>query len=262
MLAPVELERKIINYFALLKKREILGPAYIFIGSNSLVVNKLLKLINCRESQSYCGRCWSCRRVDDRHHPDLLVVEPEGLSIKVDSIRNAIRFLSLKGYYSSKKVLLIKDADKLTQESANLFLKTLEEPPGNSFIGLCVSKLEDVLPTINSRCRKIYLPFFSSHELKESSRPDKINPSSFFFGRSQARPFPKAAFFKERKDFALFLEDLVVSLHNQLKESLGSKKTLRPEKLIKGIEDIFRIYQAHNTVNINLALNLIKMRLR
>ncbi len=157
-------------------------------------------------------------------------------------MRAAIGFLSLKSYHGPKKILLVKGANQMSQESANLFLKTLEEPPKNCFIGLCVPKLEGVLPTIISRFRKIYLPY-------------EATPYSFS-GLKQPGRFPAASAFKNRKDFALFLEGLIVSLHNQLKNSLGSNQ------LIEAIESLFEIYRAHNTVNINLALNVIQMRLR
>ncbi len=259
----MDLEKRIIDYFVALKRKKILGSAYIFIGHNFVIVEQLLRLINCDQDEKYCDRCWSCQRIKDRHHPDLFIVKPQNLSIKIDGIREAIRFLSMRSYSSPKKILLVKDADKMTQESSNLFLKTLEEPPKNSFIGLCVPKLEDVLPTIISRCRKIYLPY---------SFPQSSKDSVAFLAQAEALqkqgiiPFFKN---KNRKDFALFLESLIVLLHNQLKSLSGastagssSKVKQKSVKLIEAIEAVFELYGAYRTVNINLALNLIAMRLK
>ncbi len=248
----VELEEKIVNYFALLKEREAVGSSYIFIGDNPSVIDRLLKVINCVKSKTYCQKCWSCVRVDNRRNPDLMVVKPEGLSIKIESIREGIRFLSLKSYYCPKKILIVEKAHKMSQEASNLFLKTLEEPPNDCVIGLLVPKLGDVLPTITSRCRKIYLPW-----------QEKKVKVSFFSGK---KPFiPAAPSLKNRKDFALFLENLILSLHSQLKELLFKGKDegfLGLDKLIEGIEETLKIYKAHHTININLALNLIRMRLQ
>jgi hypothetical protein len=250
-------EEKITGYFSILKQKKIIGPSYIFIGNNFAVVGRLLKLINCQEASQYCSKCWSCKRLDDFKHPDLLVVEPEGVSIKINQIRQAIRFLSRSSYLAPKKTLLVKDAQKLTEEAANLFLKTLEEPPDNSFIGLICSKLEDVLPTIISRCRKIYLPYLENKAIK--SEDDLIAAlSSGYFGP------------QKRKNFSLFLESLIILLHKRLKNKInytgqpenGFLSGLNFKETVTMLEKLFKIYQASGTVNINLAINLIKMGLK
>lgn len=250
--------KKIINYFDILKSKNIIGSSYIFIGNNFLIINKLLKLINCTESEQFCSNCWSCRRIDDQNHPDLFVVEPDGVSIKISQVREAIRFLSRSSYYAPKKNLIIKNAQKLTKEASNLFLKTLEEPPKNSFIGLICTKLEDVLPTIISRCRKIYLPY-SEHKTTKSVKDLENILESSYFGP------------KKRKDFSLFLESLIILLHKRLKNNLSHEVDQDLVRLFSNIdfdetivilEDVFKIYKACDTININLALNLIKMRLR
>jgi len=253
----MEPEQKIINYFTVLKGKKIIGSSYLFIGRDSLVIGRLLKLINCTESKQNCNRCWDCKRIQDRRHPDLLVIQPEGISIKINQIREGIRFLSRKSYCAPKKNLIIKEAEKLTQEAANLFLKTLEEPPGNCFIGLVCAKLEDILPTIVSRCRKIYLPY-SEYKLTKSEIEVKDILKSNYFSP------------KKRKDFSLFLESLIILLHNRLKSAFGDSNFQKRDMLfdfsceetIAILEDLFKIYKAFNTVNINLALNLIQMRLR
>ncbi|MCF7872743.1 MAG: hypothetical protein K9L80_00845 [Candidatus Omnitrophica bacterium] len=251
-------EEKIIDYFTVLKSREIIGSSYIFIGDQPLIISRLIKLINCTEDIQFCNQCWSCMRIDDGHHPDLLVVEPDPVNIKINQIREAIRFLSRRSFYSPKKTLIIKDAQKLTDQAANLFLKTLEEAPNNSFIGLVCPKLEDILPTIISRCRKIYLPY-SKTKLAKSKEEIKNILRSGYSGPSK------------RKDFSLFLESLIILLHNQLKNNVGYNSNYQADSLtldlnfkeaVIALEDLFKVYDAAGTVNVNLALNLIKMRLR
>lgn len=254
----METGEKIIRYFSVLKAKKIIAPAYIFIGNNPPFINRLFKLINCRQEKQFCSRCWSCRSIDSWQHPDLLVLKPEGLSLKIEAIRRAIPFLFLKSYCSPKKILFIEEADKLTPESSNLFLKTLEEPPPNSFIALSVPKLEDVLPTVISRCRRIYLP-----SLAEQSPPidyDKIDD------------FVNKRYFnlKKRKSFVEFLDSLSCLLYSQLRSSVGKKRGSEREELfshlnfagkIDAIEKLFTISQACDTVNINLALSSIETML-
>jgi hypothetical protein len=250
-------EEKITSYFSILKQKKIIGPSYIFIGNNLAVIGRLLKIINCQETSQYCNQCWSCKRFDDFKHPDLLVVEPEGVSIKINQIRQAIRFLSRSSYLAPKKTLLVKDAQKLTEEAANLFLKTLEEPPDNSFIGLICSKLEDVLPTIISRCRKIYLPYLENKAIKSEDDIEATLRSGYFGSQ-------------KRKNFALFLEGLIILLHKRLKNKIsypgqsgsGFLPGLNFKETVTTLEQLFKIYQASGTVNINLAINLIKMGLK
>lgn len=99
--------------------------------------------------------CVSCRKVAAGVHPDLHVLEPEGLSIKVEQVRGLEAELSGKALESPCKVAIIDDADVMTREAANAFLKTLEEPgPGTYIVLVCESK-ENLLPTVVSRCREV-----------------------------------------------------------------------------------------------------------
>lgn len=259
----MEKDKKIIDYFAVLKKENIIGPAYLFSGSFSPLFFSLFKLINCQKSPLYCDACWSCKQISRSSHPDLFILEPQELSLKIDSVRQAIRFLSLKSYHSRFKILLVKQAQKLTPESANLFLKTLEEPPKNCFIALSVDKVEDVLPTIASRCRKIYLPF-------SEGKKNKLEPALSFFSGNKPSFFFSPPVFKKRKDFALFLESLIVLLHIRIKSLLKCSPdfdcrvfpNLETSDLIAGLQEVLKIYRAHNSINMNLALNIIKLRLQ
>ena len=254
-------KEEILNYFRILKNRDILGASYLFIGQDYSLVRDIIKLISC--SQASCGSCWDCRQIQNLTHPDLLAIEPQGLSIKIESIREAIKFLSLKSFALGRKVILIQEGQFLTPAAANAFLKTLEEPPRNSLIMICVSKLEGLLPTIISRCRKIYLPALSN-ELWQV----RLSQISDFFAGENLK-------FVDRKKFAAFLWDLIVFLRNSLlyrrdtgnnrlpadkdyEIILGSKGFLQ----IEGILDkALKVYGAYNTVNMNLALNLIRMSL-
>jgi hypothetical protein len=88
----------------------------------------------------------------EANNPDLLVVEPDK-SIKIDQIRQIQRFLSKKSWQGqSKKLVIIKQADLMTQPAQNAFLKTLEEPPANSHLILTAHNKTALIDTIISRC--------------------------------------------------------------------------------------------------------------
>jgi DNA polymerase-3 subunit delta' len=89
-------------------------------------------------------------------HPDLHIIEPEGVSgYVIEQIRDVIHDVQLKPIEASHKVYVIEDADRLQGPPANAFLKTLEEPPADVVIILLAGDFDDVLPTIASRCQVV-----------------------------------------------------------------------------------------------------------
>ena len=104
------------------------------------------------------ARCGSCRRVASGLHPDFLSVEPEGVQIRVDRVREALAFAAGRPYESTRRVARVLQADLLGVESGNALLKSIEEP-GNRFRWILTSaRPEFVLPTILSRCTAAALP--------------------------------------------------------------------------------------------------------
>jgi hypothetical protein len=256
-------QAEILDYFQILKKHSSLGTSYAFVGQNQSLVFEIVKYLSCQAGAEFCGNCWDCKRIGQKNHPDLLVIEPDGLTIKIEKIREAIQFLSLKAFRLENKFLVIKDAQNLTHEAANAFLKTLEEPPKNSFIALCTSKQEGLLPTIISRCRKIFLPF----EVKDKDPEERESISDFLRGQEIR--------FKDRKAFTSFLWNFIVLLRAQLLFKVGYQNNQLPQnhecEIILGRKDLgqiqgllretIKIYTASGNVNMNLALNLIRMRM-
>lgn len=99
--------------------------------------------------------------------PDNPVVEFEDrTAILIEQIRNIITRLIHMPSIGSKRVVLIIEADRMTAEAANCFLKTLEEPPLDTFFILTSSRPSSLLPTIRSRCQHIHLTHLSSKQIK------------------------------------------------------------------------------------------------
>ena len=88
-------------------------------------------------------------------HPDLRWLQPEDGVIKVDSVRGIIEFLMQTPQSAGRKIAVIEGADRMNVNAANALLKSLEEPPPESFIALSTSAPERLLPTVRSRCQRL-----------------------------------------------------------------------------------------------------------
>jgi DNA polymerase-3 subunit delta' len=104
-----------------------------------------------------CGACHACRTVLAGSHADVQVVRTERLSIGVKDVRELVRSAALAPVGRRWQIIVIEDADRLTEHSYNALLKAIEEPAERTVWMLCAPTVEDVLPTIRSRCRLVTL---------------------------------------------------------------------------------------------------------
>jgi len=138
-----------------------LAHAYLFAGEpgigKRMTALALAAALNCASSgpDGGCGSCPSCRRIEAGSHPDVHLLVPDGNEIKIDQVRQAQADLSLKAFEGARKVMIVDDAADMNAAAANAFLKTLEEPPGDSLIILVTARPQGLLDTIRSRCQAI-----------------------------------------------------------------------------------------------------------
>jgi DNA polymerase III subunit delta' len=104
-----------------------------------------------------CGECQACRTVLARSHADVAVIRTEKLSIGVDEVRDLVRRSALSPVGRHWQIMIVEDADRLTEQACNALLKAIEEPTARTVWMLCAPTVEDVLPTIRSRCRQLTL---------------------------------------------------------------------------------------------------------
>jgi DNA polymerase-3 subunit delta' len=106
-----------------------------------------------------CGECTGCRTTLHGTHADVRVVAPEGLSISVAEMRSLVQISARRPTSGRWQVVIIEDADRLTEGAANALLKAVEEPPERTVFLLCAPSdhPDDVSVTIRSRCRLVSL---------------------------------------------------------------------------------------------------------
>ncbi|WOX22973.1 DNA polymerase III subunit delta' [Streptomyces solicathayae] len=104
-----------------------------------------------------CGFCDGCHTALVGTHADVEVVRTDLLSIGVKETRDLVRRAQLSPAVGRWQVIVLEDADRLTEGAGNVLLKAVEEPAPRTVWLLCAPSLEDVLPTIRSRCRHVSL---------------------------------------------------------------------------------------------------------
>ena len=153
-----EAKQTFANAFA----RGRLGQAYLLVGpegvGKSRFAHELARALLCERPPAplaACGSCAGCRQVEAGTHPDLLALRtPEGKhELPVEEMRTFCAQLARKPVRGSRKIGIIEDADDFNAESANSFLKSLEEPPPGVLLLLIATSTDRQLPTVLSRCQ-------------------------------------------------------------------------------------------------------------
>jgi DNA polymerase-3 subunit delta' len=107
--------------------------------------------------QDGCGECPTCRTALSGAHPDVTQVRTEQLSIGVEEVRGLVRRAAMAPTLSPHQILIVEDADRVTERGADALLKAIEEPAPRTVWLLCAPTADDVVVTIRSRCRQLNL---------------------------------------------------------------------------------------------------------
>ncbi|SDD82332.1 DNA polymerase III subunit delta' [Actinokineospora iranica] len=139
--------------------------AWLFTGppgsGRSVAARAFAAALQCTAGQEVpgCGECQGCHTSMSGTHADVRLVVPEGLSISVAEMRALVQTAARRPTSGRWQVVIITDADRLTEGAANALLKAVEEPPPRTVFLLAAPSdhPEDVSVTIRSRCRSIAL---------------------------------------------------------------------------------------------------------
>jgi DNA polymerase-3 subunit delta' len=137
-----------------------LPPALLFSGPSG-VGKKTLALAVGRallcevDDGDTCDICAACSRAARGLHPDAILIEPDGASIKIEQVRDVVREIAGRPFEGRARAVVFDEAHLLTEQAQNALLKSLEEPPATSHVFLVTASPQALLPTIRSRCQML-----------------------------------------------------------------------------------------------------------
>lgn len=193
--------------------------AYIFQGDvgvgKEAVATTFAAGLQCHgEGEKPCKACVSCHQTESGNQPDVIWVNREKASLGVDEIREKLcNTMGIKPFSSPYKVYIVPEAEKMTEAAQNALLKTIEEPPEYGVVILMTSNINELLPTIRSRCLTMEFRPLSTVTVEEFLRtqcqvPDYLAKASAAFAQGnlgKAVRYARSEDFIERKDKILSL---------------------------------------------------------
>lgn len=206
-------------------KKDRMAHAYLFEGPHGtgkkeagLLIAKSLFCESPDDSYVPCETCINCKRAEHGNHPDIHLVEPDGLSIKIDQIRSLRKEFSKAGVESKKKLYLITNAEKMTVSAANSLLKFLEEPNSDTTAILMTEQIQQILPTILSRCQTVPFKALPAEKVSERLVEAGVNEGKAFLLASLTNNI-KEALELNTDDWFAQARKIVLKLYEALKQN-------------------------------------------
>jgi len=167
--------------------------AWIFTGppgsGRSVAARAFAAALQCADQG--CGECAACHTTLAGTHADVRFVVPEGLTVGVGEMRALVLRAAGAPTQGRWQVLLVEDADRLTEQAGNALLKAIEEPAPRTVWLLCAPSAEDLVPTIRSRCRVVTLVVPASAAVaKVLMTRDGIEPAAAWSPCASRPPMP------------------------------------------------------------------------
>jgi DNA polymerase-3 subunit delta' len=244
--------------------------AYIFSGKDPekvmSFVRAFAKILLC-DSKNAADNCQSCRVFDSGQHPDFRTWAPgsapgaeKSKFIKLEQVQELIGANQRHPVTSKHKVLVLEDANMLRIEGSNSLLKTLEEPNHFTTIILTVDSIDNVLPTILSRCQIIPIKSTALETDLEDFNLESYFPGSYKEAGSMALKTGKM----EKEELVPLLLKIQKSLWEHSKNSLeNSENLLKTVDLLEKLEEYIKNIESHVNLKIlleNLFIDLFEAK--
>jgi DNA polymerase-3 subunit delta' len=212
-----------------------------------------------------CNVCTNCLTVKDGSHADIELIRTEGLSIKVDEVRELITRTSWSPSVGNYRVVVIEDADRLTESAANALLKVIEEPGARTIWLLCAPTLTDVIPTIRSRCRHLTLRTPSVAAVtKLLIERDGIDPKMAEFAASAAQGHIGRAKYLATNEEARKTREKILNIPFAVRDLASAfeaanvllelaKEQAKSESEIRDEEELTKLKESYGTTGSKLA---------
>ena len=215
-------------------KEQNLAHAYLFSGpvqdGKFSIAKTFANILQC--PNDFCRTCKDCKLIKAGTHPDTIIMADNGESIKIDEVRELIRKTNLthQGRY---RIIAIENIERMPIEAQNSFLKTLEEPPGDTIFILTTSKINQVLLTIQSRARHYQFSTVEDSILKEylEEKFGEQPEIEEIVNMAQGRPGLAITLMKEPESF-----DHQKGLYNQIETFLKKNDLAQKFLFIEAIE--------------------------
>lgn len=273
-----------INFLQRSLVNKNLSHAYLFSGPKNIGKMTIAKLfiqsLICENLDQLniftpCNNCQNCSQLIKNIYPDYFEINllTDKKEISIEQIKELQYHLKLKSFLENYKIAIISEAEKLNKESANALLKTLEEPFDKTIIILITDDLQNITPTIISRCQIIKFNYVNddliyNYLLNTGERRENIRLIAKII---QGRPglyFQNqlSEFLENYKNHVLFFEKLInAPIYKKLElieQLLNENDKERVEEIINiwliYLHDIYylKTNNSEKIINYNIVKNL------
>lgn len=217
---------KIINNFKNAIINRQIAHSYIFEGPKSigkrLTAIALSKTLLCEKNLTQaCGICASCIQFENENQPDFKIVDNLEGTIKKSDIQELQKDIKIKPFKGNRKVYIICQADNITPEAQNSFLKTLEEPPDFATIILTTVNKEKLLPTIVSRCQLVVFNYVQISKVEDMlvNKFNNTNEQASFISNFSNGIVGRAILLSESEEFEELREQTLKAIDTTITQS-------------------------------------------
>ena len=236
------------------------------IGKSKFVYNITTFLLSQRTNNSFDDIENTFKLVENRSHPDLLILDINSLDINgdentgkkgeinVDQARVITNNINFTNSLSKNKVIVIDSIDETNIQAQNVLLKTLEEPPVNAYIFLVCHNINKVLPTILSRVNIIKINKLSFNDYKNALV--KTNKNAISYDEESLKLFYNMSNSSISKSLNI-IENNGLELYENILNCITQKDIVKIQQIAKDIENKDEIFQLFKLIMENIFFTLI-----